>query len=72
MGLAIGSVIHGHGWLAVLALVVVAGVSGVLSGLGDIGSATGMQLLVYTALGTGPLGARRPVGCRGKRTRGWS
>ena len=60
-GLAIGSVIHGQGWLAVLALVVVAGASGVLGALGDIGSATGMQLLVYAALGTGPLGALRPV-----------
>jgi uncharacterized membrane protein YccC len=61
VGLAIGSVIHGHGWFAVLALVVVAGVSGLLSTLGDIGSAIGMQLLIYTALGTGPLGAQRPV-----------
>ena len=55
-GLAIGSVIHGQGWLAVLALIVVAGASGVLGALGDIGSATGMQLLVYAVLGTGPLG----------------
>ena len=60
-GLVIGSVTHGHGWIAVLALVVVAGVSGVLSALGDIGSATGLQLLVYTALGAGPIGALRPV-----------
>ncbi len=50
VGLAIGSVTHGHGWLAVLALVVVAGVSGVISAVGDIGSATGLQLLVYTSL----------------------
>ena len=34
-GLAIGSAVHGHGWLAVIALVVVAGVSGVLSAVGD-------------------------------------
>jgi len=60
-GLAIGSVVHGHGWLAVVALVVVAGVSGVLSAVGDIGSVTGLQLLVYTSLGTGPVGALRPV-----------
>ena len=60
-GLAIGSVTHGHGWLAVVALIVVAGVSGVLSAIGDIGSVTGLQLLVYTSLGTGPLGALRPV-----------
>ncbi len=60
-GLAIGSAVHGHGWLAVIALVVVAGVSGVLSAIGDIGSATGLQLLVYTSLGMGPVGALRPV-----------
>ncbi len=60
-GLAIGSAVHGHGWLAVVALVVVAGVSGVLSAVGDIGSVTGLQLLVYTSLGAGPVGALRPV-----------
>ncbi len=42
-------------------LVVVAGVSGVVSSLGDIGSATGLQLLVYTTLGIGPVEALRPV-----------
>ncbi len=61
IGLVIGSVTHGHGWLALVALVVVAGVSGVLSSVGDIGSITGLQLLVYTALGAGPVGAQRPV-----------
>src|SRR5690349_4232520 len=60
-GLAIGSVTHGRGWLAVLALVVVARVSALLSALGDIGSVTGLQLLVYTSLGAGPIGALRPV-----------
>ena len=60
-GLTIGAVTHGHGWLAVVALVVVAGVSGLLSALGDIGSVTGLQLLVYTSLGAGPVGALRPV-----------
>jgi uncharacterized membrane protein YccC len=61
VGLAIGSVIHGRGWIAVVALVVVAGVSAVLSTIGDIGSQIGMQLLVYAALGIGPFGALRPV-----------
>src|ERR1039458_1442892 len=56
-GLVIGSVTHGHGWLAGVVL----GVSGVLSSVGDIGSITGLQLLVYTALGAGPVGAQRPV-----------
>ena len=60
-GLAIGSAIHGRGWIAVVALVVVAGVSAVLSTVGDIGSQVGLQLLVYTSLGIGPFGALRPV-----------
>jgi len=60
-GLAIGAVTDGRGWLAVVALVAVAGVSGLLSARGDIGSVTGLQLLVYTSLGAGPIGALRPV-----------
>jgi uncharacterized membrane protein YccC len=60
-GVAIGSAVHGHGWPAVVALVVVAGASGLLSTTGDIGSITGLQLLVYTAIGIGPVGALRPV-----------
>jgi uncharacterized membrane protein YccC len=60
-GLAIGSAIHGRGWIAVIALVAVAGVSAVLSTVGDIGSQVGLQLLVYASLGIGPFGALRPV-----------
>jgi uncharacterized membrane protein YccC len=59
-GLAIGAAIHGRGWIAVIALVAVAGVSAGLSAFGDVGSVTGLQLLVYSALGLGPLGALRP------------
>ena len=66
-GLAIGSAVHGHGWLAVIALIVVAGVSGVLSAVGDIGSVTGLQLLVYTSLGMGRSGR---CGRSGTRPRG--
>ncbi len=61
VGLTVGSVIHGRGWIAVVALVVVAGVSAVLSTLGDTGSQVGLQLLVYASLGIGPFGALRPV-----------
>jgi uncharacterized membrane protein YccC len=61
VGLAIGSVIHGHGWTAVIVLVLVAGVSALLSAAGDLGSVVGLQLLVYTTLGFGPVGALRPV-----------
>lgn len=59
-GLVVGSVIHGRGWVAVIALVVVAGVSAILTRLGGTGSVTGLQLLVYSALGLGPIGALRP------------
>ena len=61
VGLTIGSAIHGRGWIAVVALVVVAGVSAAVSTIGDIGSQVGLQLLVYTSLGIGPFGALRPV-----------
>jgi uncharacterized membrane protein YccC len=60
-GLAIGSVIHGRGWIAVVALMAVAAVSAMMSGLGDVGSQTGLQLLVYASIGIGPFGALRPV-----------
>ena len=59
-GLVVGSVIHGHGWVAVGALVVIAGVSAILARLGATGSVTGLQLLVYSSLGLGPIGALRP------------
>src|SRR5258708_12182745 len=47
-GLIVGSVIHGRGWICVVALVVVAGVSAVLSRLGGPGSGTGPQPLIST------------------------
>ena len=60
VGLVLGSVLHGHGWVAVIALVAIAGVSTELSSIGGIGSVTGLQLLVYAAISMGPLGAVRP------------
>jgi uncharacterized membrane protein YccC len=59
-GLAVGSFIHGRGWVAVVALVVAAGVSALLSAVSGIGSVTGLQLLIYTSFGLGPLGGLRP------------
>ena len=59
-GLLIGTLIYHRGWIAVICIVVVAGVSAVLSRLGGLGSVTGLQLLVYSALGLGPIGALRP------------
>jgi uncharacterized membrane protein YccC len=59
-GLVIGMFIHHRGWVAVASLVVVAGVSALISRLGSTGSATGLTLLIFTSLGLGPLGALRP------------
>ena len=59
-GLLIGTLIHGRGWVAVVAVVSMAGVSAVLARLGAVGSVTGLQLFVYSTLGLGPLGALRP------------
>jgi uncharacterized membrane protein YccC len=60
VGLTIGFAIHGRGWIAVVTLVVVAGVSAILARLGAVGSVTGLQLLIYSSLGLGPLGELRP------------
>jgi len=59
-GLAIGSVIHGRGWVAVGVLVAVAGVSAIMARLGSVGSVTGLQLITYCAVSVGPLGELRP------------
>lgn len=59
-GLVVGILIHGRGWIAVPVLVVVAGVSAILARLGATGSATGLQLLVYSSLGLGSFGLLRP------------
>jgi uncharacterized membrane protein YccC len=44
----------------VAGLVVVAGVSALVSRLGSTGSATGLTLLIFASLGPGPFGAQRP------------
>jgi uncharacterized membrane protein YccC len=59
-GLVIGMLIHHRGWVAVGSLVVVAGVSTLISRLGSTASVTGLQLLVFASLGLGPFGALRP------------
>ena len=59
-GITIGSLIHGRGWIAVLALMAVAGTSALLSAVSDVGSVAGLQMLVYSSLGLGPIGALRP------------
>jgi uncharacterized membrane protein YccC len=59
-GLLLGVLVHGRGWIAVVVLVLVAGLSAVLTAAGATAAITGLQLLVYSILGTGPLGMARP------------
>ena len=64
-GLAVGELIHGRGWIAVAALVVVAGVSAVAAGRHGIGhraAAAGLQL-------TGAWPVRRPAAVVAHSTR---
>ncbi len=60
VGLTVGTAIHGRGWIAVVVLVLVAGVSVLVSEMGSTGSVTGLQLLVFASFGLGPLGGLRP------------
>ena len=60
VGLAVGSFVHGRGWIAVVLLIIVAGVSALMSAISGIWSVTGLYLLIYASLGLGPLGAVRP------------
>jgi uncharacterized membrane protein YccC len=59
-GLVIGMLIHHRGWVAVVSLVVVAGVSALVSRLGSTASVTGLLLLVFSTLGLGSFGSLRP------------
>ena len=59
-GLVIGMLIHHRGWVAVACLVVVAGLSALISRLGSTGSVTGLLLLIFATLGLGAFGALRP------------
>jgi len=59
-GLVLGTLVHDRGWITIAVLIVVAGVSALLATAGGTASVTGLQLLVYTSFGTGPLGALRP------------
>jgi uncharacterized membrane protein YccC len=59
-GLLLGVLVHGRGWIALVVLVLVAGLSALMTAAGATVAITGLQLLVYCILGTGPLGAARP------------
>ena len=70
-GLLLGVLVHGRGWIAVVVLVLVAGLSALLSAAGATAAITGLQLLVYSILGTGPLGMARPWWLAAAAAAGW-
>lgn len=53
LGLILGSLVFGRGWLAVGALTLVALVSGMISSIGAVASVAGLLLLITSVLGAG-------------------
>ncbi|OON73878.1 hypothetical protein B1H18_26470 [Streptomyces tsukubensis] len=53
IGVTVGALVHGHGWLAVAVLTTVGLVSGMNSSIGAIASVSGLQLLLNTVIGAG-------------------
>lgn len=62
-GLVIGMLIHDRGWVAVASLVVVAGLSALISRLGSTASVTGLLLLVFTGARPRPRSTPRTTRC---------
>lgn len=53
VGVALGTLVFGHGWLAVGALTLVALVSGMISSIGTVASVSGLLLLLNAVIGAG-------------------
>ncbi|MFE1413021.1 FUSC family protein [Streptomyces sp. NPDC058746] len=53
VGIALGTLVYGHGWVAVGALTLVALVSGMISSIGTVASASGLLLLLNAVVGAG-------------------
>ncbi|MCT9092734.1 FUSC family protein [Streptomyces sp. ASQP_92] len=53
LGVTVGSLVFGHGWLAVAALTLVALVSGMISSIGAVASVAGLLLLLNAVVGAG-------------------
>ncbi|MFD6417336.1 FUSC family protein [Streptomyces sp. NPDC060194] len=53
LGVLIGSQVYGQGWVAVLALTLVALVSGMISSVGAVASTSGLLLLLNAVIGAG-------------------
>ncbi|QES07052.1 FUSC family protein [Streptomyces venezuelae] len=53
VGVTLGTLVFGHGWLAVAVLTVVALVSGMISSIGAVASVSGLLLLLNAVVGAG-------------------
>ncbi|MFI6049621.1 FUSC family protein [Streptomyces violascens] len=53
LGVTVGSLVFGHGWLAVAALTLVALASGMISTIGAVASVSGLLLLLNAVVGAG-------------------
>ncbi|MER7467368.1 FUSC family protein [Streptomyces sp. NPDC097981] len=53
VGVALGALVFGHGWLAVGALTLIALVSGMISSIGTVASVSGLLLLLDAVVGAG-------------------
>ncbi|WP_424212889.1 FUSC family protein [Streptomyces sp. BI20] len=53
VGVALGTLVYGHGWWAVGALTLVALVSGMISSIGTVASVSGLLLLLNAVVGAG-------------------
>ncbi|WP_204358177.1 FUSC family protein [Streptomyces sp. ICC4] len=53
VGVALGTLVFGHGWVAVGVLTLIALVSGMISSIGTVASVSGLMLLLYAVVGAG-------------------
>ncbi|MEW1633423.1 FUSC family protein [Streptomyces sp. NPDC093801] len=53
VGVALGTLVYGHGWVAVAVLTLIALVSGMISSIGSVASAAGLVFLLNAVVGAG-------------------
>ncbi|WP_328299852.1 FUSC family protein [Streptomyces sp. NBC_00435] len=53
VGVALGTLVFGQGWLTVAVLTAIALVSGMISSIGTVASVSGLMLLLYSVVGAG-------------------
>ena len=62
VGVTLGTLVYGEGWLAVGVLTLVALVSGMISSIGTVASVSGLLLLLNAVIGAGLADAASPGG----------